>query len=85
MRHTARLVALLVAFLVGCVAARVAIPPARAGTTPQRWEYLCDSVGGFSPLEKMQQAMNKAGAEGWELVAAFGANGNAYCLKRALP
>ena len=65
---------LLVAFLVGCLASSVVtpqvfhVPPARAGSTPQKWEYSCIAT---LDLEKAQQAtmrFSQMGSEGWELV-----------------
>jgi hypothetical protein len=76
-------------FLLGCVtggvASRVTIPPARAGTNPQRWEYLCAQ----NPDMKW---MNEAGAAGYELVTSaaysrinnFDDDRTVYCLKRPL-
>jgi hypothetical protein len=69
----------LATFVVGCgagaFASQLAIPSARAGTSPTRWEYLWIR----SPDN---DEMNKAGAEGWELATVSGA---LYCLKRPLP
>ena len=73
---------LSVAFVAGCVAQSVMapIPPARAGADVQRWEYLCiDESGG----EEVTEQANRAGAQGWELVAA-GKNTRdiSWCFKR---
>ena len=80
--------ALTIAFLVGCITAHVAsdlvVPPARAGTSPQKWEYFCFK-GTFAP--EIQEAANKAGGQGWEMVAATGGGGkySDWCFKRPLP
>ncbi|HMG58011.1 MAG TPA: hypothetical protein VK601_31135 [Kofleriaceae bacterium] len=61
---------LVVAFLAGCVLQQtlgVAVPAARAGTAPARWEYACVNVA-----ERVSETMNKFGAQGWELAAASG-------------
>jgi hypothetical protein len=61
---------LVVAFLAGCVVHQAlgdAVPKARAGTAPARWEYVCVNV-----TEHVSETMNKFGAEGWELAAASG-------------
>jgi hypothetical protein len=50
---------LVVTFLAGCLVGQAIIPPVRAGTSPQRWEYMWTH-----PSE-----VNQAGAKGWELVA----------------
>lgn len=92
-----------VIFLVGCatgsVASQLVIPPIRAGTQPQRWEYLCAQS---SPeTGKLSAALNNAGSAGWELVSTAAAHmdnegvlGRAgglqadsyvFCFKRALP
>ena len=89
-----------VLFIIGCatggVASQLVVPPARAGTNPTRWEYFCSSA----EAGKINEGLNKMGAEGWELVNGFvsrfdgqvggGVNsyaGDAYafCFKRALP
>jgi hypothetical protein len=83
-------------FVIGCIAggaaSQMVVPPARAGTAPTRWEYLC-SQSTHSPVD----ALNKAGEQGWELVTLFPSTydkkigGNletgtfGYCFKRALP
>jgi hypothetical protein len=65
------------------------VPVARAGTTPQRWEYTCQRA-----TEGVTVMADKFGQEGWELTAAAGAGwGNGLtaestmvrCFKRALP
>ena len=88
-------VSLLIAFAVGCGAAQVApqliVAPARAGTSPTRWEYDCRQ--GEDGVTDMA---NKLGAQGWELTAAAGAGAGIgglsthgemmiWCFKRALP
>jgi len=88
-----------VVFIIGCatggVAAQLVVPPARAGTTPTRWEYQCLSIGAKGG--RMTSTLNQLGAEGWELVSMTSAHAehewtNAYdvdaytlCAKRALP
>jgi hypothetical protein len=69
----------LAAFLAGCgaSAAAVAIPKARAGTNPARWEYRC-----VQEMGNPTGALNLHGAEGWELTAVSGAM---WCFKRQLP
>jgi hypothetical protein len=86
-----------IVFLIGCatggVASQLAVPPARAGTTPTRWEYLCQEGA-----DKLVTALNRAGAEGWELTAMIpmlqsrsAVGGELHvdlivtCFKRALP
>jgi hypothetical protein len=73
-------------FLVGCVTGGIGSqfvsPPARAGTTPQRWEYICAEAPSVADL-------NQAGRNGWELVTATLENGTTFagptlCLKRPL-
>jgi hypothetical protein len=74
---------LFAAFLVGCVASRVAylvVPPARAGTFPQRWEYYCFNGGG---PEELTSLMNKFGQQGWEL-AGTNSHWSTWCFKRPL-
>jgi hypothetical protein len=77
--------ALLVVFFAGCAAERLfVVPPARADTSPQRWEYTCMS-GADDPAETAHKA-SVFGAKGWELVGAgthmYGAT---WCFKRELP
>jgi hypothetical protein len=77
----------LFAFGVGCGAgvgaANLVVPPARAGTNPQRWEYQC--VEERQP-ETVTAAANKLGAQGFELASAAGVGGyELWCFKRPLP
>lgn len=74
---------LLATFFAGCIAAHYVIPAARAGTSPQRYEYLCDNIG-FGGMDQFKAIAKEAGEKGWELVGVFGANGTGYCFKRAL-
>jgi hypothetical protein len=86
----AKKVALLLAvFFLGCAAERFIVPPARAGTSPQRWEYACQRA-----TEDVTKMANAFGLQGWELTAAAGtAWGGAlsheetmlWCFKRPLP
>jgi hypothetical protein len=85
-----------VVFVVGCatgsVAGRLVVPPARADTSPTRWEYQCVIV---PESEDDTSSLNKLGAEGWELTSfapakwtgsvAFSVKEYTYCAKRALP
>jgi len=81
------LVALNVAFIAGCIASQLAlvVPPARAGTTPQRWEQKCLSITAFGVAElpaPMSQAISRMGAAGWELTTA--GSPDVFCFKRPL-
>ncbi len=84
-------VALLpVVFFVGCAAERVLeVPPARAGSSPTRWEYVCRELCGDAEAQKTANAM---GAAGFEFAGAASPAGGAadppaptWCFKRALP
>lgn len=80
----------VVAFLAGCLARETFIvPPARAGTSPTRWEYEC-----MEETENVAANADKYGAKGWELAAAAGAGWGSgiaaghsmkWCFKRPLP
>lgn len=82
-----------IVFIVGCatggVAARLIVPPVRAGTAPTRWEYQC----AVADTEFVTPTLNRLGAEGWELASMapastpFGHGAASYtlCAKRALP
>jgi hypothetical protein len=78
--------ALTIAFLVGCITAHVAsdlvVPPARAGTSPQKWEYMCVRD---TDLERIQSIANKAGGEGWKMASAAGGVVMIWCFERPLP
>jgi hypothetical protein len=93
MRRTERVLFVLVVFFAGCaasqVAARYVVPPARADTAPQRWEYACQRA-----TEDITPMANKFGAQGWEMVTAAGAGWGeglaanhtmVWCFKRPLP
>jgi hypothetical protein len=65
-----------------------AVPPARAGTNPTRWEYMC-----LQSTDQITANANRLGAEGWELAAASGAGWGqgvfadhvmVWCFKRSL-
>ncbi len=69
-------------FVAGCVAAQFIVPPVRAGTTPQKWEYICLGGGpGEQVNEELMKTFNDSGAQGWEMFASWNAN----CFKRPLP
>ena len=77
-----------VVFLLGGVAggmgAQFVVPPARAGTSPTRFEYLCRWPEEGSGMRVAD--MNRAGSEGWELVTmTLVANQAVTCFKRPLP
>jgi hypothetical protein len=82
---TERLLVLVVAFLAGCEASRLAnvvVPPAHAGEPVQRWEYACprperDSFAGTWRPETFEALANKFGREGWELATGAGAGSGA--------
>lgn len=95
MRRIVLALSLTVAFLVGCLTATVAtqlvVPPIKAGTNPQKWEYTCISN---KQKGNIIQNSNELGNQGWEMVAASGSleNGSGlakayllYCFKRPLP
>jgi hypothetical protein len=83
-------------FVVGCatgsVAGRLVVPSVRAGTSPTHWEYECTTV---PESEDDTKALNRLGAEGWELVGFAPAKSSGtvrntvveytFCAKRALP
>jgi hypothetical protein len=75
-------------FLLGCAATQVApliVPPARAGTSPQKWEYVCMGVGPDD--EWKAEKANELGRSGWEMsgsLAHYGGGGT-WCFKRPLP
>ena len=86
-----------IVFVVGCmtggVASQLAVPKARAGTSPARWDYYCKESDASVPLADM----NKSGAEGWELVSVsttkyaqkfnndYESATAVYCNKRPVP
>jgi hypothetical protein len=79
---------LLCAVLVGCVASQMApfvIPPARAGTSPQKWEYTCVQTIEKAP-DKIAAFADKLGQQGWEMAGATAFDYYAdWCFKRPLP
>jgi len=56
-----------IAFIVGALASPHIVPTASAATNPTKWGYKCFREISVSTVESKA---NKAGAEGWELVAA---------------
>ncbi len=85
--RTTRSAVIGMVFLLGCAvggaSSRLAVPQARAGTNPTRWEYHC--IDGNSELVGNS---NKMGEQGWEMAAAAGAGSNSlnnqfiWCFKR---
>jgi hypothetical protein len=79
---------LLSAFLIGCVASQMTafvVPPARAGTSPQKWEYACVGVGSDEEADTVKA--NEFGRSGWEMsgsLAHYGGGGT-WCFKRPCP
>jgi hypothetical protein len=74
-------VGLALGLAIGCAAAPFVVPPVRAGTNPQKWEYMCtqdDTPDGVA------DKANKAGAQGWELVLSGGRSSLIFCFKRPL-
>jgi hypothetical protein len=58
---------LIVAFLAGCLTTAVfSVPLARADAPPARWDHWCVDVDGVP----RGPDLDRASAEGWELVAA---------------
>ena len=79
---------LTVAFLVGCLTATVAsnfvVPPIKAGTNPQKWEYTCFRKYA-DLLDETKSLSDKLGSQGWEMSStAGGPFGVVYCFKRPL-
>lgn len=71
----------VVAFALGCAAARTfVVPPAHAQGT-QRWEYFCFDE---YTADKVIAMANAAGTQGWEMSGAsdYGAS-TTWCFKRA--
>jgi hypothetical protein len=83
-------IALLIvtAFVAGCVAAKLIIPPAMAQPVP-RWDYFCTTVepGAFGGARTWAAAIEtiskKAGSEGWELITSDASK--VLCFKRPMP
>ena len=87
--QTKRSLLFIVVFFGGCAASQVAryvVPPAQAGTSPQRWEYQC-----AQPTGNLTAMANEFGREGWEMSAAASTYVpgepplSAWCFKRPLP
>ena len=78
-------VALLIGCLVGGVGAQLVVPPARAGTSPVKWEYACYQMGHFHSGKDVANIANQYGAAGFEMVGAGQPNTSIWCFKRQLP
>jgi hypothetical protein len=88
--------AIAVVFVVGCVAggaaSHVTIPAARAETNPAHWEYTCIEADRTESFDFPVNELNKAGAQGWELVSMLpvkkdlgGYDKFGFCFKRPAP
>lgn len=62
---------------IGIGAVGTTPPPPRPGMVVQEWEHYCVVMGSLAQFE---EALDKAGKAGWEMVG-FGGN-NAVCFKR---
>jgi len=71
-------IGLALGLAIGCAAAPFVVPPVRAGTNPQKWEYMCDQE---TDEDVLVEKANKAGAQGWEMTIS---NGALFCYKRPL-
>lgn len=75
MKNTRTITLTLIAFLIGCLAAPLVVPPLTAQNTAagaNRWEVKCvaESAGTMRGLASdMSEVGNQMGAEGWELVS----------------
>jgi hypothetical protein len=71
MNRSTLALAIVCAAAIGCAAGAVAtsrvVPPARAGSNPQKWEMTCVEENN---ARKLKDWGNKAGDQGWELAAA---------------
>lgn len=79
------LVLLLAGSAVGCLVHDAWVRRADAAPPSVRWEYRCQSDGDLTSLDDLVGALNRAGAEGWELVVTGNRTSTTshYCLKRA--
>ena len=86
MNKSKLLVGVVGGFLLGCAGSELAslvVPPARAGTSPQKWEYVCKAASGDADTTAMANAFGK---EGWEMLGGAGNPGTMrWCFKRPLP
>ncbi len=76
---------LSVAFVLGCVAAPLIVPPLsaqQAAAGVQRWENMCADVDSSSQ-SAINDVLARFGSEGWELVNGDRGRQN-YCFKRPL-
>jgi hypothetical protein len=84
---TERVLAFVVVFLAGCVAAPLVVPSAHAGQPVQRWEYACvepHNVTGTWSAGDVASDATKYGQQGWELAASGGRGNDIWCFKRPL-
>jgi hypothetical protein len=75
-------VALLAGCIIGATASRLVVPPVRAGTSPQKWEYKCFLGRSGTGVEGKA---NRLGRAGFELAGGGGAHYGTWCFKRRLP
>ena len=89
MNKTILSMSLLIAFLIGCVTTQMAsqfvVPPVKAGTNPQKWEYKCFNERSSYNIKEIEDKSNQLGKSGWEMVSAGSGEYPAICFKGALP
>jgi hypothetical protein len=82
MTQAKKVMVVLGIFFLGGAAERIGVPPARADSGVQRWEYACKQEGGRA--QEVTDMANRLGAQGWQLVVNEAAAG-IWCFKRASP
>ena len=83
MRSALGSAAMLVIFLAGTAAASFVVPAIRAGTTPQKYEYLCVNMHPTTiSSDQGKQRFAELGQQGWELATVDTVQN--YCFKRPL-
>ena len=77
----------LTAFVLGCTAATVVVPPTTAEPAGEKFEYLCIHRPAHKPA-KLTEHLNELGQAGWELETIDGTVVNGtnmekiYCFSR---
>jgi hypothetical protein len=72
-----------IAFVAGCMASRLLVPPANAQANLTWWDHYCYREG--DTTDALGVAARKAGAQGWELVTVVAADSESrrlWCFKR---
>ena len=73
---------IIIFVLLGCLLTFITVMAFSQSSSNVQWEYRI--VSAMGTVNSLTETLNRAGAEGWELVASYGNNGMSLIFKRRL-